>query len=64
MEVRKGSQSKESCGGGKQKEAAGSYRRRGPEGVPVERELRKEWRGVVRGGGRGRKKEGVGAEEI
>ena len=37
----KGSQSKESCGISRQKkEAAGSYRSRSPEGVPVERELR------------------------
>jgi hypothetical protein len=41
VEVGKRSQSNESCGGGGQKkEAAGSYRSRSLEKVPVERELR------------------------
>ena len=38
---------------GKQNEAAGGYRSIRPEGFPVERQLRAEWRGVVRGGGGG-----------
>ena len=49
--ARRGSQSILSCrAGGKKKEAAGSYRSRGLE---EGRELREEWRCVVRGGGGG-----------
>ena len=40
VEGLRGPQSKESYGGGQKKEAAGIYRSRGPEEVPVERELR------------------------
>ena len=39
VEGLRGSQPKERCGRGGQKEAAGSYRSRGPEGFPAEREL-------------------------
>ena len=56
VEVRKGSQSKESCVGGQKKEAAGSYRSRSLEKVPVERELR-EVEEEEEGGKEGRKEE-------
>ena len=57
----RGAQSKESCGGGQKKEAAGSYRSRGPEDVPVERELGGEKKEAA-GSYRSRRPEGAPVE--
>ena len=65
QEAEGGPSRKRAAGGGSRRKQQEAIEVEGRKGVPVERELREEWRGVVREGGRGGggwEEEGVGAE--